>query len=574
MKKLKYNKENFEININKQKNTFINNNAIKDTNDTYLKNKKEDFQICNINNILINQEIIKNDNNYISSDKGNIINYTICNINNININNIGNINKNNINDIQNKKEQNSFLEDKKNYEEKIIQLTNENKIIKDKNIEYQNKEKIYNDIKLENAKLNNQNNEINKEKAQLISELKNAKEDYEKLLKERKNLSQNNIIIKPIEINIIKEKEKEKEKDNNIINDNKLNNNNNIIINNNNEIINKEDGLNLNQNDNIIQQKIYDKKQRERYLKNIFRNKIFEMKEYIHKCFTKFYYNGIFLQMTGKLAHLEKKSENNDETNEVHKLNFSSDDENNNENENEKPNIKEKTESSKKVHFSLLDIPKKDPEKQKDKEYKEDKEEKEKAEKKARLQKSRGLRRLMIKKVNERRDLLRLYFYKFYRAGIINQFRNIKKRKTCQVRESIKLENISKLNSGELNSLELSKRTKSSKHLSTKELKEKEELKKRIVEILGRIIFKTDRKNMIILKQIFQKFYLKAKLESVTNIIVNDKGKKKKKKKMKKKKKSATETKIDGKECDTQNNDNDNNGDKEIIDENNENENN
>ena len=43
---------------------------------------------------------------------------------------------------------------------------------------------------------------------------------------------------------------------------------------------------------------------------------------------------------------------------------------------------------------------------------------------------------------------------------------------------------------------------------------------------------------------------------------------------MKKKKKSATETKIDGKECDTQNNDNDNNGDKEIIDENNENENN
>ena len=59
--------------------------------------------------------------------------------------------------------------------------------------------------------------------------------------------------------------------------------------------------------------------------------KVFEMKEYIHKCFTKFYYNRIFLQMTGKLSHIDKKPENNDEIIGEHKLNFSSDDENNNE---------------------------------------------------------------------------------------------------------------------------------------------------------------------------------------------------------------------------------------------------
>ena len=48
---------------------------------------------------------------------------------------------------------------------------------------------------------------------------------------------------------------------------------------------------------------------------------------------------------------------------------------------------------------------------------------------------------------------------------------------------------------------------------------------------LEKIIFKIDRKNMIIMKTIFQKFYLKAKLESVTNIIDNDKVKKKKEEK-------------------------------------------
>ena len=40
------------------------------------------------------------------------------------------------------------------------------------------------------------------------------------------------------------------------------------------------------------------------------------------------------------------------------------------------------------------------------------------------------------------------------------------------------------------------------------------------------------------MKNVFQRFYLKTKLESVQEIIDNDKGKKKKKKKLKKKKKN------------------------------------
>ena len=77
---------------------------------------------------------------------------------------------------------------------------------------------------------------------------------------------------------------------------------------------------------------------------------------------------------------------------------------------------------------------------------------------------------------------------------------------------------------------------KSSTNLSTKEIEEKEELKGKIVKALEKIIYKADRRNKIIIKKIFQKFYLKVKLESVQSIIINDKTKKKKKKKKKKNK--------------------------------------
>ena len=68
-----------------------------------------------------------------------------------------------------------------------------------------------------------------------------------------------------------------------------------------------------------------------------------------------------------------------------------------------------------------------------------------------------------------------------------------------------------------------------------KEIKEKEELKNKTCRILEKIVFKADRKNIIIMKNAFQKFHLKAKLESIKNIIDKDKPKKKKKKKIKKK---------------------------------------
>ena len=534
-------KEKIIKNINKAKIELNKNNSVINSKSntkiiSNLKKRNEEFHICNINKITFKEEPPNNNNNHFSYDKANISNYYVCNVNNININTIEN--KNNIHNIPyNNKDEKSLFEDKKIYEEKIKKLIDENKIIKEKNIEYQKNEDIYNNIKLENAKLNIINNEINKAKAQLLYDLKNTKKEYEKLLNERKNLSQNNIIIKPIEINIINEK--------GINNNNNFAKRNNKNINNENEIKeNMEDNSSntLNKNCNIIDVKMNDKKEREKYLKNLFKIKVFEMRDYVHKCFTKFYYNGIFLQMTGKLSHLEQKSENNKEISEV-----------NMENENKCiNNIK-----SIKGESSILDIKKQQAQKEKDKQ------EQENNDLKARLKKSRGLRKLMAKKANERMEILRVNFYRFYRAGIIHKFRSMKKRKTCEVRGSINLSNINKeINSGEENSLEKKSRLKSAKNLISKEIKEKEELKKKIVSSLEKIIFKIDRKNMIIMKTIFQKFYLKAKLESVTNIIDNDKVKKKKKKKMKKKNKSVSKEIIVKEE--NQNNDNDNDEIKEI----------
>ena len=161
----------------------------------------------------------------------------------------------------------------------------------------------------------------------------------------------------------------------------------------------------------------------------------------------------------------------------------------------------------------------------------EEKKEKENDDLKQRLKKSRSLRRLLNRKAKEKKEMLKNYFFKFYRNGIISKFRNERKRKTMQVNSIMSNRLIQKLildkNGG-----------KKELHLDIKEEKEKNDLKQKIVSILKRIIFRADRRNMIIMKNVFQRFYLKTKLESVREIIDNDKGKKKKKKKLKKKQKN------------------------------------
>ena len=59
--------------------------------------------------------------------------------------------------------------------------------------------------------------------------------------------------------------------------------------------------------------------------------------------------------------------------------------------------------------------------------------------------------------------------------------------------------------------------------------KEKDELKEKTLKQMEKIFYNKARKNLMLLKKAFQTFYLRIKLDSVQNIIENDKGKKKNK---------------------------------------------
>ena len=419
-------------------------------------------------------------------------NYIISNVNNIQIN--SNINNNN--------------EQKKKYEEKIKELMNKNRIIKEENRKYHNKEDIYNNIKAEYDKLININNNTKKYNEQLLIELNSLKEKYNKLLNEKKNTSYTSFhISKQSEINMI----------NHDLNENvgiSVNNDNNVNNNNNNKGFKN------------------DRKEREKYLRNLFKNKVFEMKEHIHKYFTRFYYNGVFLQMTGKLKHVDnevktnEKENNNNTTNNVeNNINSAGDNNNITNNIENNNNSTNNNEDETKKNETYNKISKKNSN--------------ELDEFRERLKKSRGLRRLMNKKAKERLEILRKYFYKFYQAGIFSQIRKTRKRKSCIFQPGFSLE-LTREKFGLRSSLSSDK----TRQLSSKAYKEKEELKTKTCKVLEKIIFKTDRKNMIILKNAFHKYQLKAKLDALQNIIDTDKSKNNKKKKKKKKKIKKKEDSI------------------------------
>ena len=50
-----------------------------------------------------------------------------------------------------------------------------------------------------------------------------------------------------------------------------------------------------------------ERKLKEERLKNLFKNKVFEIKDYLHRQFMRFYYNGIFVQMQQKNEGDNKK---------------------------------------------------------------------------------------------------------------------------------------------------------------------------------------------------------------------------------------------------------------------------
>ena len=281
---------------------------------------------------------------------------------------------------------NSLIKEKKEYEEIIEQLNKENQILKENIKEIQQKEEIYNKIRQDNENLNILNNKLIIENEKFMNDLKSLNEKYEQLLKE-KNKSTNNINLNSDEkigiINDIANDPIQEINDTNISPKNINENYKEKKYNNSKEII------------------FTDKDIIKKNLKNAIIKKIDEMKYFMQKKFAKFYYNGIFLQMTGKLNHLNDKPDNIENQNNNINSNTDSNIDNNNYNNN--------------------------------KNKEEEKRKKENDDLKQRLKKSRSLRRLLNRKAKEKKEMLKNYFFKFYRNGIISKFRNERKRKTMQV---------------------------------------------------------------------------------------------------------------------------------------------
>ena len=573
-------KKQFFNNIKNRKQKFSHN-----TNNLRSKNKNgiDSYNAKNKNNKPYNKNnnsYDKNNNAYYKSNnlKNNIKNYIICHSNNINIKNCKNSIeikprlKNNSYIISDK---NSFningnrkvIKNEKNYNERDLNKAIEEKV---KEFQKQNEEK-YNKLKKDYDSLNNKYNDIIKKNEQLLKEINSLKEKNEKFQtkknlpefkiaqeikfdiigKNNDNLSQDAISEKTKTIESIKsdklsiytvnevEEDDKNSKDKNDrksikdkIDDSirksvksvkvKANNRKNEDIQN----FRMTVKINTVKTNEQLTNYIIEKNKKEQSLKNLIKIKNYKIKDYLRKNFAKFYYNGIFLKMTGKLQHLNSEETEKKKQDKIKIINADSNMQKNMNNY----GYRRRTLSESKIKFVFEEKEKEEAR------IEREKTQTTKDEFLKRLKKSRGLRKLMSKRAIEKKELLRIYFFKFYRAGIVSQFRKIKRRKTCQFQTPMSLEFTNKI----LENNHKNKEKELEEERIAKAKKEKEELKEKIIKILERIVFKEDRRFKILLKNVFQRFYLKTKLDSVINVLDSDKiNNKKKKKRLKKKKTTA-----------------------------------
>ena len=153
----------------------------------------------------------------------------------------------------------------------------------------------------------------------------------------------------------------------------------------------------------------------------------------------------------------------------------------------------------------------------------------------------------MSRRVKEKNQILREYFYKFYRAGIFSKMRSVRKvtntymmRNSLQGNININNKEDSKKEEEDISLLFFKEKSKSVMVQHDEEIKE---LKIKRKKILESIIYKTDRDNVKILKNMFEKYYLRSKVLSFGTDVCVKKKKKKKKKIGKKKSKNVIEDK-------------------------------
>ena len=270
-------------------------------------------------------------------------------------------------------------------------------------------------------------------------------------------------------------------------------------------------------------------------LKKIFLKKNQKNKEFFHKCFIKFYYRGIYKQLIVSRRSMSSSLVSN-ETIVNSTSYYTVDNSNNINNTNNTNNINNTNNTNKDIHLSKLIEPKiytsiyldkvnnnENKEKEIEKIEKEEKKEEikvevneEEIEKKQytnRLEKARNLRKFLVNKEKEKKDKIRIYFYKFYKAGIIRLMRlEGRKRKASRqssLNEDSKLfYSINNKNNDNLNENNNSNSTP----LITENLLKSIELKKQELKLakLDNLFYKKNRKIKVILKNIIHTWNLKS----------------------------------------------------------------
>ena len=250
-------------------------------------------------------------------------------------------------------------------------------------------------------------------------------------------------------------------------------------------------------NDQLSKEAIEKQKtERNKQLKDLVVKRLKEIKHDMHKAFTKFYYQGLLVA-----KHENKENKNSEE------IKISGNEENNEITKG--PTIlrgKKKDNNN-----PALD----------------------------RRNKARNLRKLMMKKEKEKMDKLRFYFYKFHSNGMLYQLKKNAKKSFSAKNVIINIEDII--------DKKLEEKEKELTYMDKKFIEmeiEKEKLRKKKIELLKNIFYKTDRQYAIIKKKVIEKWNLRAKILSLSTIKTNlKKSDAKKKKKLKKSTKSKKENK-------------------------------
>ena len=342
-------------------------------------------------------------------------------------------------------------------------------------------------------------------------------------------------------------------------------------------------------------------------LENLFWKKDAKIKKFMKTYFSSFYYNGIYYKMVGKyprrsrsrsviynaipsgmilIDSLNKIKINNNYNNEK-KEDIKEDDISQNANKEENQNnIKENIRSN---EIKDEDIKSNENNNGDNKSENSELKNQLKENLNSRIQKARGLRKLLTRKGSEKKEKLRKYFFKFYQAGILSKVRSVRKvtKKYLQRQNSamiLQRKNLNnrlinfETNNNEKSNLNISidlndKNTKNinddENNITTSEIKppevdkdlnnflkrsktaiiefdqkQKESEEKRIKK-LEILFYKVDRIYMKIIRNVFQKYYLRSKLESI-NLIEGDTKKKKFKRKKSKKFKKAKSSEKNG----------------------------